>query len=74
MSDITTAPPKRRRGRPATGRDPFIGFRAPAEVIAAVRAETARRGVSASDIGREALRAYVDNLKWVNEEEAAKAA
>ncbi|SOR30281.1 protein of unknown function [Methylorubrum extorquens] len=51
----------KRRGRPATGRDPLVGFRAPADLLAQLDAYAAREGLKRSEAIRrlveEALRA-----------------
>jgi hypothetical protein len=73
MNDITTAP-KRGRGRPATGCDPHFMFRAPSDLIAATCAAAARRGITVSAIGREALAAYLRNLGHAEVRAASKAA
>jgi hypothetical protein len=53
----TKPPPKRPRGRPATGRDPTLGGRVPAELIAAVDAYAAKAGINRSDAMRRLLEA-----------------
>jgi hypothetical protein len=52
------ATPKRKKmGRPATGRDPTLGGRVPAEIIAAVDAYAAEIGTSRSDAMRRLIEA-----------------
>jgi hypothetical protein len=62
--------PKKRPGRPATGRDPLVAFRLPAEVIDRLDQMARDRGVSRShffrtllDKGEEALRRKQQRLK-----------
>ena len=50
-------PIKRGPGRPATGRDPTLGGRVPAELIAAVDAYAAKAGINRSDAMRRLLEA-----------------
>jgi Ribbon-helix-helix protein, copG family len=49
--------PKGKRGRPATGHDPMLGGRVPAEIIAAVDAYAAKGGTNRSDAMRRLLEA-----------------
>jgi hypothetical protein len=44
--------PKKRRGRPATGKDPHIAARMPAELIASVKAWAVTNDTSRSDAFR----------------------
>jgi hypothetical protein len=53
----TGGAPKRKMGRPATGRDPMLGGRVPAEIIAAVDAYAAKAGINRSDAMRRLLEA-----------------
>jgi metal-responsive CopG/Arc/MetJ family transcriptional regulator len=47
----------KKRGRPATGKDPFVGVRLPAEMIEALNSRAAAEGVSRS----EAIRRLIEN-------------
>jgi hypothetical protein len=47
--------PKGKRGRPATGHDPMLGGRVPAEIIAAVDAYAAKVGTTRSDAMRRLI-------------------
>jgi hypothetical protein len=51
------APAKRGPGRPATGRDPTLGGRVPAELIAAVDAYAAKAGINRSNAMRRLIKA-----------------
>lgn len=51
MSKSIKAKPKK-RGRPATGKDPMVGFRFPAPMIEAIREFAAAEGVSRSEAAR----------------------
>ncbi len=53
----TGAAPKRKMGRPATGRDPMLGGRVPAETIAAIDAYAAKVGTTRSDAMRRLIEA-----------------
>jgi hypothetical protein len=50
-------PANRGPGRPATGRDPTLGGRVPAELIAAVDDYAAKAGINRSDAMRRLLEA-----------------
>jgi hypothetical protein len=50
-------PAKRGPGRPATGRDPTLGGRVPAEIITELDAYAAKAGISRSDAMRRLLEA-----------------
>ena len=54
LMSITVEPKK--RGRPATGRDPLIGFRAPPDLLAQLEAYGEREGLKRS----EAIRRLVE--------------
>jgi len=55
MTNVNSVVPKR-RGRPATGRDPLVGFRAPPDLLAKLEAYATREGIPRS----EALRRLVE--------------
>jgi hypothetical protein len=55
MKKSITVKPKK-RGRPATGRDPFVGVRLPKELIASIEKRAAMEGVTRS----EAIRRLVE--------------
>lgn len=50
MSSIAVKPKK--RGRPATGKDPLVGVRFPADLLAEIDTLAAERGMSRSDLIR----------------------
>jgi hypothetical protein len=54
---ITAKPKKKRRGRPATGRDPMIGLRAGKELTAAIDAWAERHAVKGRS---EAMRLLIE--------------
>jgi hypothetical protein len=54
MAQSITVKPKR-RGRPATGRDPLIGVRLPPELIAALDDRAAVLGISRSEALRRLM-------------------
>ncbi|WP_349371278.1 ribbon-helix-helix protein, CopG family [Salinarimonas sp.] len=47
--------PKRRRGRPATGRDPLVSLRLPREALEAVEGIAKDEGVARSEVIRRAV-------------------
>ncbi|MGP9819901.1 ribbon-helix-helix domain-containing protein [Salinarimonas sp. NSM] len=55
MSDASEVHQKRRRGRPATGRDPLVSLRLPKDALARVEAIAAGEGVSRSEVLRRAV-------------------
>lgn len=46
---------KRKRGRPATGSDPVVSVRLPAELVAAIDAEAAESGTSRQAVIRAVI-------------------
>jgi len=62
----------RRRPR-GTPHDPIFAFRAPPSIAEVVKTEAARRGVTYSDVAREALEAFVSALANGREELRASA-
>lgn len=50
------APSRRKVGRPATGKDPMVGFRAPAGLLAEIDAYAKRNGLSRA----AAIRRFVE--------------
>jgi predicted DNA-binding protein len=57
LMSIEVTPKK--RGRPATGKDPLITVRLPRELIEAANTLAKREGISRSGVIRAALEAYV---------------
>jgi hypothetical protein len=57
MASSIKAKPKKRRGRPATGKDPMIGLRLPVETIAALDAWAKKEGLASRS---EAVRLLID--------------
>lgn len=47
--------PRRRRGRPATGRDPLVSLRLPKEALEAVEGIAKDEGVARSEVIRRAV-------------------
>ena len=47
--------PQKKRGRPATGKDPQVGFRAPADLVAGIDAYASSAGLSRSATVRLAV-------------------
>jgi hypothetical protein len=63
MTDqVEGAPIRRKPGRPATGRLPYVSCAAPETAVNAIKAEADRRGCNYSTIMREALTAYAERL------------
>jgi hypothetical protein len=56
MSTSIPVEPKK-RGRPATGRDPLVGFRAPPSLVVKLDAYAGREGLKRS----EAIRRFVED-------------
>lgn len=52
----------KKRGRPATGKDPLLTIRAPAELIASIEAWAEREGLSRSDAVRQLIEAGLAKL------------
>ena len=69
-----TVLPKRKGGRPATGRDPHLMVRAPAEMLARIDARATQRGVSRSDAVRELLELRLTVKAKLRPSAAARAA
>jgi Ribbon-helix-helix protein, copG family len=67
MSSPRKAPTAKRKkmGRPATGRDPTLGSRVPAQIIAAVDAYAAKASISRSDAVRRLIEAGLKRLPKV---------
>ncbi|MGJ3263691.1 MAG: ribbon-helix-helix domain-containing protein [Salinarimonas sp.] len=59
MSDATGVHQKRRRGRPATGRDPLVSLRLPKDALSQVEEIAEGEGVSRSEVMRRAV------LEWL---------
>ena len=55
MSESTAAKPKSKRGRPATGRDPMIGFRAGSDITDGLEAASRAEQTPKSEIMRQAV-------------------
>ena len=55
MSDAIGVHQKRKRGRPATGRDPLVSVRLPREALDAVEAIAAGEGAARSEVLRRAV-------------------
>ncbi|QAU44196.1 ribbon-helix-helix domain-containing protein [Bradyrhizobium guangzhouense] len=47
--------PKKRRGRPATGKDPLVSARLPQELVESVEAWATENGVSRSEAVRQLI-------------------
>ena len=56
MAKSISVTPKKKRGRPATGRDPHVTARMPEDLIASIEAWAAKNGVDRS----EAIRRLVE--------------
>jgi hypothetical protein len=56
MPKSIKAKPKR-RGRPATGKDPMVGFRFPLQMIEAIDEHAVELGVSRSEAARQLIEA-----------------
>jgi hypothetical protein len=65
-----TGNPRQRR----IGHDPTIAFRAPPSLVETLRTEAERRGVTSSDIGREALELFVCELANSRQDAESEAA
>lgn len=52
----TSSSPRRKAGRPATGKDPMIGFRAPVGLLAEIDAYAKRNGLTRA----AAIRRFVE--------------
>jgi Ribbon-helix-helix protein, copG family len=55
MKSISDIPKKRGPGRPATGRDPMLTFRSPAELTAALDEAAKAEGLSRGKVIRRAV-------------------
>lgn len=55
MSDAIGVHRKRKRGRPATGRDPLVSLRLPRDVLEKVEAIASGEGLSRSEVLRRAV-------------------
>jgi hypothetical protein len=50
---------RKKRGRPATGTDPLVAFRAPVEMTAAIDAAAKAEGVTRTEVLRRAVREWL---------------
>jgi hypothetical protein len=57
MAKSIQVKPKKRRGRPATGKDPFVGIRLPASLIAEIESWAASQEVASRS---QAIRRLVE--------------
>ncbi len=57
MAKTKKAAPKRKPGRPATGRDPLTALRLPPPLLATIDAWADKRGASRSDAMRQLIEA-----------------
>jgi predicted GNAT superfamily acetyltransferase len=60
---VNEKPEKRPRGRPATGQDPVLAFRIPAEIKHRVEEEAAERGETPTETLRRIVTGYFKRKK-----------